>query len=755
MTRKIAATACVAACIAALFSIGLRAEQPFRRQDAPWWNDQWEYRLKVSVDVHYDAAGQRQWRAFDGDDPEPLTATIDLHRKNAESTASLKDIRVIDERGNIVPCRAYPLTTKPDTVTVRFPAPRAGGDFYIYYGSKNLQPPESDWLPPSRSLKLTTLEIPYQPVPLRKLEQIVDALRGNTKLHGVRWLNLLAENQNPTNLQNGNFRYITNVEGFLNCQMPGEYKFSVNSGGPGFLFIDDKLLATHGGTSRPHAIWPDPETIYLEKGYHHFRLILSEANSYQGIKLGWQPPWQARMQVIPADAFAKYIEARPRRFARRDRKEQVFFMLNESSVVLKLGRRSVVPVELINISSFNPDNGPVTYRWTIDGRTTEGFTTVEGMEAGKNHTVRLEAWRNGRRVGSLERECKPYAFTMAAADYRLETIGAPNIVYVGEQESLSFRIKSRTARAMALYWRYIVRKPGGRTVYDRKTGRIDATSSEEIALTIPLKTDVYDREAEVEVSISAAGDELAKSLFHVIPVGPRLQELKSAVGCLVNGDGRRAIISTHLIDETAFRKWWAPRLARSLIGTSTSSILLYGSAMENSACGTDEFVTYITDLRNECSQAARSFDFVKRTDDVAGILADLPRFASVIAARDPDVVVISPGTDDAMRGVPVRDFKRSLQVMLDLLRAKSSSIRAVLVSPPPLATNVKLSQAYRDGMAEVAERNRVTFVDIHTLLNGRNYLAHFASGRGDGVYYTYPNNDAQAAMADAIWKAIR
>jgi len=754
MIRKIAVTTCVVACIAAGLSVGLRAEPAAYRHSTPWWNDAWQYRIETSVEVRYDRGSQRQWRAFDGADPEPITATIDLHRENPHSTASLNDIRVIDERGNIVPCRVYPLNIKPNTVTVRFPAPRSGGNFNIYYGSDRLDSPETDWLPPKMALKLTTLKIASEIFP-RSTDDLKKALQGDTKLHGVEWLNLIAMTQNPTRLESGNFRYITNVEGFIHCRMPGEYKFAIDSGGYGFLFINDQLLATNDATHKPQNTWLDPVTINLQKGYHHFRLVLSEMQAYQGVRLGWQPPWQSSVDVIPADAFAKYIEARPQRFERRDGRPQAYFTLNESAVMLKLKNRSVVPVEMINLSSFDDDLGPVTYRWRIGDLTIPGRTTIEGFENGKECTVTLEAWRGNRKIDSFTREYKPYAFTLSEANYKLETIGAPNIVYIGEQESLSFRIKSPTAQAMALYWQYTVRKPGRGAVYDSKNGRIDATSSEEIALTIPLQTNVYDRDAEVRVSISASGEELASSLFRVVPVGAHVRRLKSAVGCLINGQGRRAIISTHLIDEASFRKWWGPRLVKDLVGRATSSVLLYGSAMENSACGKEEFTTYITALRDQCSSAARTFDFIKRTDDVTGILADLPRFASIIGGREADIVIISPGSDDVMRGVPLRDFKRSLQVMLDLLRQTGSSARPIIVSPPPLATNVKLSEAYRDGAAEVAKRNRVGFVDIHTLLNGDNYLTHFRSDRDDAVYYTYPNNSAQTAIADAIWKAIK
>jgi|GEM_PF-3521711 len=754
MTRKVL----ILISAIALTCVGVGAIAPgdeaagSRPAPANWLDRAWKYRLKVFVEVNNpDQSDSSDWRALEH--TAQLTASAEVHVKNPASDAS-QNIRVVDARGKTVPCRAYFLN-KPETLTVLFSAPREGGDFWIYFGNDSPRPRERDnWLPATKSLTFTTLRIASTIFP-RSLKQVKAVLRGGTSLQGRKLVNQIAGHVNPVGLRSGNNRYVTCVEGYLNCEIPGEYKFAVDSGGPGFLLINGELIATNNGTHRPSAKWTDPHTVILEKGYHHFRLLLAEMHNFQGVRLGWQPPGKKKVDVIPSQAYAKYVKAMPQEFARADGAESIYFAFNESTVGMKLPTKTVAPVELINLSSFDDSKGRVDYVWKINGeRKSTSERTTEGLEIGKSHKIRLEAYRSGKRIGKLERICRPYAHSLAYPEFKLETIGAPNIVFVGEQENLSFRILSSMARAMSFDWEYVLTKPGGGGRLSRRRGRLDVTGSEEAALSIPLDTCPYGRDSEITVTLSASGDVLASSMFHVMPLGRKVRKLRSRIGCLVDDKGHPVIISTHLIDQATFRKWLVPRYFKSVMTSSNKNVFLYGCPMENTPSGGEEFTNYVSLLEDRWPEGTRTFDFVERSESINGILADVPKFATAISKRDPGTVVISPGLSDVIRGVPVRDFKRSIQVMLDLIRAKDASIKMVLVSPPPLATNVNLSQLYRDAMAKVAERNRAVFVDIHYRLNGTDYLKYYKSELDDSVYYTYPNDDGQKAITDAIWRHI-
>ena len=749
---------------------------------APWLKPDWKKRLKVSVDVIYgEETGDNPWQKFDEQNTDPLTAVATIHRKEPEKKANQNDIRVVDAQGREVPRKVYYLN-EPDTLTVRFPAPRKGGDFFIYFDNSDPPPNEAgEWLPKSGSLMLTTLKVAavFDPNTLPKIKAV---LRGNAARQGKQDIDRIVMTRNPFGLATGNNRYVTCVDGLIRAEIAGEYKFSVDSGGIGFLIIAGKVVASNTSpTNAPQNQWQTTESVTLKKGYHHFRLLLSEMAAYQGARLGWQPPGKKQMLVVPADAFAQHVTAVPREFSRFDGKEEMYFTIVPSSVGIVLNggsppdyhlahlssskvrkmrvNKTVAPVELINPSTF--DARGTRYEWKVNGtvKASARRATVP-LDLGRKHTITLEAYRDGRRLARESRRCNRFAQDITHPRWRLETTGAPNIVLVGEQENLSFRIRSSMASAMQFDWDYVLRKPRGGSDIESKSGTVSTTASSsaaagEATLSFPLDTHLYDRDAEIVVILSASGVPLASSLFRVMPVGRDVRRLKPHIGCLVDDNGKRVIISTHMIDEATFRKWQLIRWAQIKFRSANGSVFFYGSSMENAPCSGEEFVSYVALLQQRFTKAARKLDFLERTNEsVCGILADVPKFAAALDARDPDTIVISPGPWDAIRGVPVRDFERSLQLMLDMIRAKNTPIRTVLVSPPPLATNVNFSRLYRDAIERLAEQNRVEFVDIHDLLNTKDYLKYYKSTAEDGIYYTYPNNDGQESIADAIWHSI-
>jgi len=766
--RKIAILAATLVAVGSA-AAGLPPQEQTGSVRAGWWNPAYQYRLRVTARIPgTDRSRADEWSAFNKFESSPLTACAEIHRKKAEEPASQKDVRVIDASGKPIPCKVY-FMGKPETLMVLFPIPRTGGVFDIYYGSN--QPEDSaavrtasgrseEWLPPTNSLTVTTLNIAAQIFPLT-LPQLKATLRGSTSLHGRVFVGQADFSKNPIKLEHGNQRYVTSIEGLLNCETPGEYRFCLDSGGPCFLLIDGKPAGQNGGTHRPSGKWQNSNSILLSEGYHHLRLVLAEMAAFQGVRLGWTPPNAEHPDLMPRHAFAKYVNVEPREFRQLNKNQTVFFTYRSASVGVTIQGKTIVPVELVNLSSGDGD-GAWEYVWSINNCTEIRDSQPKvPLEIDQPHTVMLKAYKNGAFVESFARTIQPSAQSFTSPWFRLETIGAPNVVYVGERENLSFRVHSNITGSIALDWECVQRKRGGTKngqpaykVLTETAGTVSSASFGESALSIPLDTTFFGEDSEIVVRLSVTGTPVTSSLFHVIPVGSKIEHLKSSVDCLVNGDGNRAIISTHLVDQSSFRKWAIPKYLKRSMDFDKKKVLLYGSAMENTPCAGETFVSYVTRLRDRAQGTCTSFEFVKRFDEVNGILADVPRFGQVLASRDVEVVVISPGSSDVRRAIPIRDFRRSLHLMLDLIRMKNPEIRTVLVSPPPLATNVKLSNLYRTAVKELAEENRVAFVDIHTPLDGRSLLKYFKSALDDGVYLTYPNDDGQEAICDAIYGAL-
>ena len=751
--RKIA---CVAIAVLGLLS----APGPSAAEDRPprpWWNAGWKYRLTVSIDIHGLAkeTGEDEWAAFSRHETQPVTAWAEVYRANPEAAASQKDIRVIDADGNPVPCRVY-YRGEPDTLMVLFPASRKGGEYDIYYGSSQLKQDEDTWLPATQSLTLTTLNLTTKLFP-RTLEQIKDALRANPTLHGTAQLSHIRHSANPTKLAMGNSMYLTSIEGLFACERAGDYQFSIDAGGWGVLLIDNTFVTNGGGTQRPGNQWREPGTIKLKEGYHRFRLVLGEMGVYQGAQLGWMPPGSNAIELIPRYVYAKYVKTTPRRLSCLDGSQTVSFAMDASSIGVEIAGKTMVPVLLANISDV-PKGGNVDFIWKINGTSElRGNRPKVPLDAGRTHSIRLEACRDGKLIGICERECKPVAQTVTKPQFRLEPISAPNIIFIGEQEDISFRVHSSAAGAMAMDWDCTVRRPkaaGTAAALEDKSGVLAAGSPTDVVLSIPLDTSFFEEEAEVMVRLCIAGVELASYRFRVVPLGLHIESLQPGIGCLLDASGTRTIIATHLVDQSGFRKWVVPKYIMRAVSSPRKKVLLYGCPMENQVSPGDEYTGYVERVRACCSGAA-GFDFVKRSNSLTGLLADVPRFAGIIRNRQLEIVVVSPGLSDIMRGVEVRDFKRSVQVMIDLIRAKSKDAAIVLVSPPPLAGNTELSGLYRDAMEEAANENRTTFVDIHWLLEGSDVYRYYRSKLGDDVHYTNPNDEGQEIIAKAICNSLK
>jgi acyl-CoA thioesterase-1 len=85
-----------------------------------------------------------------------------------------------------------------------------------------------------------------------------------------------------------------------------------------------------------------------------------------------------------------------------------------------------------------------------------------------------------------------------------------------------------------------------------------------------------------------------------------------------------------------------------------------------------------------------------------------------VLCQEPDLVTINFGTNDAVMGLALPQFKANLKQMAKRIRAGPGS-EMLLLSSPPLETPYydDLVQSYRQATAEAAEEMETGFVDIY------------------------------------------
>jgi len=733
-----------------------------------WWNSAWSRRLTVLIDAFPSHEESPEWSAFDVGFNARFTASIELQHPEAAARkaggAQADDIRVVDAEGNIVPHRVYSLG-KPDVLTVKFPVERRNTRYYIYYGNDAAEPPpDPPWYPTSTSLTLSTLRLNTERFAGERgarhgLDDLKAVLRGQSSLHGRQFINRLMFDSNPTNLAAPNERggqapnYITGVEGIMRCEASGEYQFSIDSGGPAYFLINDELVAFNEGTGRLlRNKWPKAKTVKLNRGQYHVRLIVSERHTNQGFRLGWQLPGTDSYEVVPLQAFVSEIKAKPIAYDEQNARRTIFFAIDESSTASEFPDAKVVTAELLNLSKA-PSG--VSYFWRINGSKPLAAHSLRlPFRAEETYEITLIAELNDRRIGSHTRYFRPMPQYDRKPVFGIEPTRVPNIIFLGERENLSFRIASNFSGSTNIDWTCRIRELSGGRIIEDTAGTVLAEEFAEGVMSIPFETVHCDGDRSIEVDLSLLGIRLDSISFRVMPVASNVSALNVRDGAFFDDNGRQVILAMRPIDEAEFRKWAISRAIAAFFA-SRSNVFLYGNPMDNiSNAGVG---SYIEMLRETCRKNSISLDFVRRGEGLDGLLADVPRFAAALARRKPPVIVISPGLTDIESCLPLRDYERSLHVMIELARRVDSQTRIVLVSPPPYTQNLQRSMPYRDSTQRIAEKARVRFADIHTRLNpaGAGWTKFYQSSLGDPVFYTYPLNTGQKLIADTIFELMK
>jgi len=249
------------------------------------------------------------------------------------------------------------------------------------------------------------------------------------------------------------------------------------------------------------------------------------------------------------------------------------------------------------------------------------------------------------------------------------------------------------------------------------------------------------------------------------PYSPdELDLLRSGLGALFDHEGRRVMLCAEVEDPDRHLRWVFARYIHEQMLARRWRLLLFGDAMSNLVGPDESFTDYVGILKARFERAGRPFDFVPRSSGVAPALADIILFGNTLKRLDPlpDIIVLCPGLGDVAHAVGLRDFVRSFDVMIDLVRATGKSIQVIIVSPPPSPWNRRLSADYARALRRLARDHHVHFVDLHELMTRRGAAAdpnwaerYYSIPETDGLYFENPNEAAQKLIADAIEKALQ
>ena len=123
------------------------------------------------------------------------------------------------------------------------------------------------------------------------------------------------------------------------------------------------------------------------------------------------------------------------------------------------------------------------------------------------------------------------------------------------------------------------------------------------------------------------------------------------------------------------------------------------------------------------------------------------RIAKVLAEHKPSVVVLELGGNDGLRGLSIGEMKKNLAAMIE--QARKSGARVLLVGtkmPPNYGPDY--AQEYEAAFTDLAKAHKIALApDLMAGVGER--LELFLPDR------VHPNESAQPALLDNVWKALR
>ncbi|NQT88127.1 SGNH/GDSL hydrolase family protein [bacterium] len=679
-------------------------------------------------------------------------ATLDVASVNAKTCRA----RVV-AKGDF-PTIAKGLRVQTDTLT--------DVDYWVYYGNAKPSGANAPWSPPSLPVTQYAWLITNGSVPKWE-DKLVDLMEAGQQYFSKYQYPDIQYRSDSLGLSSESW-YICAYESLIYCDVAGLYRFSLDTHGPSYLYVNGRFAARRAGFYMQTGQLEHRGKLPLEKGANRLVMFVGENGKRVRTRLGWQPPRATVFAQVPPSAFITRVPAHVTAFETVDEAPHVFFTFEPTPASLVTEDKQYYQyIQFTNASTFAADG--VEWRWAFGDKSKSRerspgrlYELPKGERTG-SFDVALEAVADGKVVGSYKRTVPVQAHAADKLMLAADIVSFANIVYNDERTSIAVRLRNPAYSPMQVRTTARITPADGQAVtLVNRVITIGAENESFVVMPVDMK-ELPGKRATVRLDLQLGSRTLDTIEASIIPSPKDLSELQSKLGGLYDSEGRRIMICADLEDpdrhmEWVFIKYFHEEVYTKHVGSRTR-VLVYGDRMAN-AVGPDEtFTDYVRLMKKALEGKKLTFQFVERTEGLLPTVPDLIGFSKALDASDPlpDVIVISPGLADVEQAVGDRNFARSVDVMIDRVRATGKNIRIVVVTPPPYAGNVRLSQLYTRALVDVARRHHVPFLDLGTLFSegAADWMrAYYAAADADGMYTLNPNERAHERIAAAILELV-
>jgi len=727
-------------------AIAAHAQEP---PETVWWNDAWSHRQVIEITTPDESGSINTARA-----------EVDTQGLCAPDG---RDVRVFDAAGKPVPYEV--LAVREGVATIEFAAEPKMRRYVVYYGNPRAKPERHTWTKRRGGLHLKTLHNPGRRPPW-SWSQMQALLARATRVIGEGPRPKIDDGENPFAKRPADQDYYISVyKGKLYCPEDGWYTFATNSDDASFLLIDGWLRAQIVGGSDTKSSWDEcPQgRVQLKRGVHTIEYYHVEWTGGQLARAGWRPPGAKTLTTIAPRFFLRELQARAIAREARAKSVNAFFSFEEApGVSFNRDPRRFVPVAFTDRS--RSALGRVRLRrWDFgDGSDPSG-------EKDPRHTYRdagvyevtLTVWDENGLTDRCTRRVRVGALPPERIGLYVET--EADAAVLGTREAVVLRVRygalahddievetvlhATDARGRTVLWR---RRP----LTLRKARRRPRREPEVLWTEERLTLSPALHNGSATLAVHYLGVPIVRRRVRVQPAARTVERLRLSKKGLVNDAGDLVLL--RLGPARAARTGFRRRMERA----ERLRVLVVDDLLSPHERGRNSGTYYEQARRLLAKRFPRCRIEVRRVGmEIFEQYPPLERLAKVPALAvetEADLVILGPGISDLRALLPEKDYETYLWALVERLLGATRA-HVLLITPPPVMTNTKLSRRYAYATKRVATRFGLPVADAYSAFRMLPYpwqRLYRDPVLGDEVYYLCPTERGQRLIAERVVRAL-
>ncbi|MFM9971212.1 MAG: arylesterase [Burkholderiales bacterium] len=179
---------------------------------------------------------------------------------------------------------------------------------------------------------------------------------------------------------------------------------------------------------------------------------------------------------------------------------------------------------------------------------------------------------------------------------------------------------------------------------------------------------------------------------------------------------------------------------------ASGAILVFGDSL-SSAYGIAQKEGWVSLLQEQLRKNALHYTVVNQSIPGETTSGGASRIKSALTEAKPKVTVIALGGNDGLRGLPVKQMRENLTLMVRAAQASGSKVLLVGMKMPP-NYGAAYAKEFETAFIELAKQHRTAVLPF--LLDGMQ--ARRDLFQPDNIH---PTANAQPMIVDTVWKRLR